>query len=239
MTKQVAAVAYGLRPSERQRLAAVPGVEPVFLANDGDCPSIRRLRDFQDVVARWPGDTPVAHWDAGDIIFQSSLEPLWALVRAHPDRLLAVREPCAYPENPAVSEWTLSIHDPSARTFAFDLLSTRPFLNGGFAAGTARAMLDFLVEADRLLHSPALLGTSDWGDQTTLNLYCHSDPERWKEIPETWNYTIHQRDEHEYRMREDGRFETRRGEPIAVVHGNCRSLDGLLFPRLVASKAWT
>ena len=39
----------------------------------------------------------------------------------------------------------LSIHDPSARKFAFDLLSTRPFLNGGFAAGTARAMLDYLV----------------------------------------------------------------------------------------------
>ena len=34
----VTAVAYGLWPSERQRLAAIPGVEPVFLANDGDCP---------------------------------------------------------------------------------------------------------------------------------------------------------------------------------------------------------
>ena len=70
--------------------------------------------------------------------------------------------------------WTLTIRDPAARRRAFDLLSTRPFLNSGFAAGTARTLLAYLREADRLLHSSDLLGTADWGDQTALNLYCYS-----------------------------------------------------------------
>lgn len=231
----VTAVAYGLWPRERRKLVAAPGVEAVFLDGAGDSPSIRRLRDFQDVIARWPDETPVAHWDAGDVIFQAPLEPLWRLVGDRPERLLAVREPSAHPENTAVAEWTLSIHDPPAREYAFGLLSRRPVLNGGFAAGTARAMLGYLREADRLLHSRALRGTSDWGDQTVLNLYCHSRPERWEEIPDTWNFTIYQRDGRDYRIGGDGRFETARGEPIAVVHGNAGTLDWRLFAGLISS----
>jgi hypothetical protein len=232
----VTALAYGLWPTEQRSLAAIAGVEPVFLDENGVAPAIRRLHDFQAVVARWPDETPVAQWDAGDVVFQASLEPLWELVRGCPDRILAVREPARHPENRAVAEWTLSIRDPEARRFAFDLLSPRPFVNAGFVAGTAHAMMEFLGEADRLLHSPALIGTSDWGDQTALNLYCHTYPERWKEVPEGWDYTIYQRDQREYGVGADGRFETASGEPIRVVHGNAGTLDWLLLPRLAAAR---
>jgi hypothetical protein len=231
----VTAVAYGLWPSEQNALEAIPGLEPVFLDDAGVSPAIRRLCDLQRIIAGWPGDTPVAHWDAGDIIFQGSLRPLWKLVEDHPDRILVVREPAGYPENPAVADWTLSIHDPEARRFAAGLLFTRPFLNAGFVAGTGRAVLTYLREADHLLHSPALRGTTDWGDQMALNLYCHGGPERWSEVPEGWNYCVNQRDAREFRLGRDGRFVSARGEPIAVVHGNAQSLKGLSFGRLVAS----
>src|SRR6202044_2386976 len=113
---------------------------------------------------------------------QNRLTALWTLVRSHPGQLLAVREPVAFPRNPAVRAWTMSIHDPQARRRAFPLLSSRPFLNSGFAAGTAQALRAYFREADRLIHSPDLRGSTDWGDQTALNLYCHSDPRRWHEV---------------------------------------------------------
>jgi hypothetical protein len=233
----VTVVAYGLWPSERSVLEGIPGLEPVFLDDDGTVPAIRRLRDFQYVVARWPEATPMAHWDAGDMIFQGSLGPLWSLVNDHPDRILAVREPAGYPENPAVVDWTFSIHDPAARRLAFELISTRPFLNGGFVAGTARSLLAYLREADRLLHSPALQGTTDWGDQMALNLYCHTRPERWTEAPEGWNYTLYQRQNGEYRLDANGRFVSKRGDPIAVVHGNARTLKAYSLSRHLSTRS--
>jgi len=228
----VTAVAYGLSPTQQRRLAAAPGVEAVLHSGTMVHPAIRRLRDFQDVIAGWPEDTPVAYWDAGDVVFQDRLGPLWELVQLHPDKLLAVREPSGHPENGAVASWTLSIDDAEAREFAFGLLSSRPFLNSGFAAGTARAMLGYLREADTLRHSKALQGTLDWGDQLALNLYCHSVPERWHEAPQGWNYCMCMRDPRHYRLRLQGRIESTRGEPIHVVHGNDRSLYRIGFPIL-------
>jgi Glycosyl transferase family 2 len=223
----VTAVAYGLRPSERRLLAATPRVEVLALPSNGVGTPIRRLRDFQDVVARWPADTPVAYWDAGDVVFQDRLSGLWDLVRAHPDRLLAVREPYSYPQNPAVVEWTCTITDPEGRRRTFALLAKNPFLNSGFAAGTARALLRYLVEAHRLRHSSALRGTADWGDQTALNLYCHADPRRWLGIDEGWNYCLFMRNRGAYRVRPDGRVEGRSGQPLHVVHGNAKTLRKL------------
>jgi len=196
----------------------------VGLPVNGVMPPVRRLRDFQGVVAGWPSETPVAYWDAGDVIFQGRLGPLWGLVRADPDRLLAVPEPLAHPENTAVARWTLSVRDPEARRRAFGLLSARPFLNSGFAAGTAGTVLRYLREADRLLHSADLLGTTDWGDQTALNLYCHTDPGRWREAPETWNYCVLNRTRGAWRVRPDGRIVAPGGEPIVAAHGHARSL---------------
>src|SRR3712207_9120729 len=65
-----------------------------------------RVRDFPRVIERWPDDTPVAYWDAGDVLFQGRLAPLWDLVRAHPEKVLAAREPVAIGASPAIVPWT-------------------------------------------------------------------------------------------------------------------------------------
>jgi hypothetical protein len=228
----VTVVGYGLYPSEQRVLASLPGVEVVPLAVNGVMPPVRRLSDFQPLLASWPAETPVAYWDAGDVLFQARLEPLWHQVAASPRRILAVREPKGYPENRAVSQWTLSIRDPAARRRAFALLSTRPFLNSGFAAGTAASLLAYFREAERLGNSAELRGTSDWGDQTALNLYCHGAPSRWREIEEGWNYCLHDRQPREVRVLPDGRLASRFGTPIHVAHGNARSLHKLALSSL-------
>ena len=223
----VTTVVYGLYPSERAVLSGLPGVEVFALPFSGVLPPVRRLQDFQTVLERWRAETPVAYWDAGDVVFQSELTALWDTVRAHPDQLLAVREPSSHPQNGAVAAWTLSIADAEARERAFRLLSQRPFLNSGFAAGTAGALLAYLREAHLLLHSPALRGSSDWGDQTALNLYCHSTPEAWHEVEEGWNFCMHDRRPGELRIGPNGHVISRRGTPIHVVHGNAHSLHRL------------
>lgn len=225
----VTAVAYGLFPSELRVLACQPNVEIRPLPANGVAPPIRRLRDFQDVVARLPSNTPVAYWDAGDVVFQDSLTGLWQEAAAHPDKLLAVREPKGHPHNRAVAAWTLSIRNSEARRRTFALLSQRPFLNSGFAAGTAATMLSYLREADRLRAGPDLAGSADWGDQTALNLFCHSSPARWRETQEGWNYCLHDRRPGEVVVGMRGRFLSRRGTPVRVVHGNARSMDRLLM----------
>ncbi|MHB8973097.1 MAG: glycosyltransferase family A protein [Pirellulaceae bacterium] len=228
--EEVVAIGYGLYPSE-QRLNGLDRVRQVVYPVNGQLPPVRRLLDFQDVLRELPPHTPVAYWDAGDVIFQSSLANLWAEVRRHPDRLLAVREPKGHPENRAVARWTLSIRDGAARRAAFDLLTQRPFLNSGFAAGTARVMLEYLREAHRMLHSAALAGTTDWGDQTALNLYCHMHPERWQEIDEGWNYCVHDREPREVVVRPTGEIVSQRGASIRVAHGNALSLRQFGFLR--------
>jgi hypothetical protein len=223
----VTVLGYGLYPSERRVLGQLHHVEVVSLSVNGVMPPVRRLRDFRPILAEWPEDTPVAYWDAGDVVFQSNLTPLWQIVASHPDRLLAVAEPKGHPDNIAVYGWTRTIHDPQARQRAFQLLSTNPFLNSGFAAGTAGTMLRYFSEADRLLHSKELRGTADWGDQTALNLYCHSDPNRWLQIEEGWNYCAHDRPRGEIHVRPDGRIVTASGTPVYVAHGNAKSLRKL------------
>ena len=54
---------------------------------------VRRLHDFARLTAELAGDTPVAYWDVGEVLFQDSLKPLWNLVAANPGKLLAVAEP--------------------------------------------------------------------------------------------------------------------------------------------------
>ncbi len=39
-----------------------------------------------------------------------------------------------------------------------------PFLNSGFAAGSAATMMNYFAEAMRLRSSSELRGTTDWGD---------------------------------------------------------------------------
>jgi hypothetical protein len=217
-SEMVTAVTSGLFPSERKSLARMPGVEVIVAPNDGH-PARRRLRDFQHAVARWPADTPVAYWDAADIVFQNRIAPLWDLVRTYPDRLLAVTETIQFRESTTCWRWTATIEDREARARALDLFRDCQTINSGFAAGTARTMLSYLQEADRLLNSPALHGTGDWGDQTAMNLYCRSNPHTWMEIPRGWNYCLLGLRPGEFRISPDGRTERLDGKPLHVVHG--------------------
>lgn len=225
--EQVTAVVYGLYPSERQSLMREPNIDILPRPPSKTSPSRLRVKDFQSIIERLPAQTPVAHWDAGDVIFQGSLQPLWRTVRANPNKLLAVREPQPFSANVVATDWTLSIRDPAARRKTLELFRQRPVLNAGFAAGTAQAMLDYLRFAAPAWHSPALAGSTDWGDQTVFNLYCHRHPDRWLEIEESWNYCLAGRGQREAYWDEQGRIANQRGTPIAVAHGNARTLPRL------------
>ncbi len=227
--ERVIAVAYGLYPSERRQIERLHNVELVALANNGVAVPIRRLLDFQAPIERLPPGSVVAFWDAGDVIIQDSLSDLWCLTRQNPDRLLVAAEPFCHPENAAVADWTLSIHDPESRERAFELLAPRPVLNAGFAAGAVPAMLRYLQGAHELRHSKAMRGTADWGDQTAMNIYCHSDPSRFLTVDDRWNYCLCGRRRGEVRLLSEGQFVRESGGPISVVHGNGRTLNPYAF----------
>src|SRR5262249_25104495 len=82
----LAAVTYGLHPGERSLLEAA-GLEIVAKPMNGVSSALRRLHDFQEIVRHWPPETPVAYWDAGDVLFHGSLAPLWDMVRQTPAKL--------------------------------------------------------------------------------------------------------------------------------------------------------
>ena len=222
--QDVITVGYGLYPSEVRLLQGLPGVNVIAKPANGQMPPVRRLKDFERITASLDAGTPVAYWDASDVIFQGSLDPLWKMTHTYAGKLLAVREPLGYPYNVAITGWTRSIVNPQMRRRAFELMAANPFLNSGFAAGTAETMRTYFAEASRLRTSPELRGTTDWGDQTALNLYCHSDASRWQEIAEDWNYCVHDRRAGEVHVTPNGRVVTRSQTPIQVVHGNARSL---------------
>ena len=222
--QEVIVVGFGLYPSEIGVLSNTVGVRVVPKAVNGQMAPVRRLRDFHEIVSDMEPATPVAYWDASDVIFQGNLGPLWKLTQDYPDKLLAVREPRGYPDNAAIVGWTRSISDQQMSQRAFELFAMHPFLNSGFGAGTAAALRNYFAEATRLRSSDELRGTSDWGDQTAMNLYCHSDTSRWHEIPQSWNYCVHDRPDGEVHVTPDGRIVDRSQTPIHVVHGNARSL---------------
>jgi len=227
----VSAVTYGLYPSEIARLSAMPGVEVHPHRVDGRMAPIRRLEDFAGLTSTFAPQTPIAYWDCADVFFQGSLDPLWEEARRRPDLILAAREPKSYPDNPAIEEWTRTIHDYQARRKAFQLLSQNPFLNSGFVAGLAGPMHSYFQSASRSMSGPDLAGTLDWGDQTALNFYCHSHPHRWHEVEVGWNYCVHDR-YGEIALEMDGRVKSRKGEPVYVVHGNARSFRHLALSYL-------
>jgi hypothetical protein len=221
--QHVTAYAYGLYPSERSRLSRLERVELRHKPFNGVMPPIRRVDDFAEAISEWNPATPVAYWDVADVWFQDSLDELWLCVRNHPRLLHAVAEPKGYPHNAVIPAWSLSIIDASQRRKAFELLRANPFLNSGFAAGTAKTMLRYFREAGEYRRSPRLRGTTDWGDQMGLNLYCHRDPSRWRSIDPRWNYCVHDRPFGAVQIRH-GRVIDTRGHQVSVVHGNARSL---------------
>jgi hypothetical protein len=221
--EQVLAVGYGLYPSEANALSRMQNVRIEAARNNGQMVPVRRLHDFARLTEGLTADTPVAYWDVADVIFQDSLKPLWGLVAQNPKRLLAVAEPKGYPFNAVIPAWSLSIRDPASRARAFALLKSNPFLNSGFAAGSAAAMHAYFRRGEAMLNGPELLGTADWGDQMALNIYCHSEPSRWKSIDQRWNYCVHDRSAGEVFIAA-GRVCSRRHPNLAVIHGNARSL---------------
>jgi hypothetical protein len=220
----VIALAMGLYPSERRRLLHLPRVKPFFRRDSGAFVGRQRLQAFQDILGTLPPETAIAYWDAGDVIFQGRLKPLWELVERCPDKVLAAREPAGYPENSAVAGWTETIADPTARRRARELLYNNPFLNAGFMAGTAQTLLSYCRMAAGWYRSSMLAGTADPGDQLALNLYCHSHPEDWQEVDQGWNYCLCHRNPKSVYRSEAGRYVDVDGFPIHVVHGNGGSL---------------
>ncbi len=223
----VTAIAYGLYPSEQARLSTIRGVQWDFQTYNGHMVPIRRLYDFARHLAKEDAHTPVAYWDVADVVFQDTLSDLWSDVRSTPGLVRAVVEPKSYPENKVIAPWCLSIRHPGYRQQAFQLLKRRPFLNSGFAAGTADAMLHYFRRAHSMRHGPELSGSTDWGDQMCLNLYCHMHPSKWQPIDQRWNYCVHDRSAGEVVIGAHGRVYSRRGQPIAAAHGNARSLRQL------------
>ncbi len=220
----VTAVGYGLYPSQERNLRRLPQVTVRSLNWPKDSVPKSRLRDFQQAIAGLPPQTPVAYWDAGDVLFQGSLQPLWQTIQRHPNDLAVVREPFAHPENRVIAQWTLSIHDPHARQRAFDLLSRRPHFNAGFAAATAAVLRGYFQQADRLMHSSAMRGSTDWGDQIAMNLYCHTRDGGWREVAEAWNYCLCGRDPDSFSVGGDGRLTDHRGAPVVAIHGNAGTI---------------
>ncbi|MFO0949821.1 MAG: hypothetical protein U0835_01450 [Isosphaeraceae bacterium] len=231
--ERVTAYAYGLSASERRMLEGTPGVDPVFRTDVGVNPAVGRLHDFREATEALPGGTPVAYWDAADVKFQARLAPLWELVHAHPERVLAARESFGILDNPKATEWVVTIRDPDARVEAFQRLATNPYLNSGFVAGTAGTLARYFREADRLVHSPALAGSTDWGDQTALNLYCHTDPSRWREVERGWNFALCRLRPGDIHLLHDGTVIAADGTPVHVAHGNAKML-----PQVELSHLW-
>lgn len=227
----VTAVTYGLERQLAEKLGALHRVEVIRLPASRFPPARDRLRGFQHALAQWHPQTPVAYWDAGDVWFQSRLQPLWKLVRQHPRHLLVAREAISHPENKAVAGWTLSIRDGTTRRAAFALLSNRPFFNAGFAAGTAATMLRYLQYARRLRESTRLEGTRDRWDQMTFNLYCHANPSVYKEVERGWNFCLFGLNRRDLRRQSNGLISAADGTPVHVIHGNAGTFDRFLPTR--------
>ncbi|EMI19486.1 Glycosyl transferase, family 2 domain protein [Rhodopirellula maiorica SM1] len=220
----VIAVTYGLYPSEIRRLTQLSNVHVVARPSNGTMVPVRRLHEFAEITGRLPAEAAVAYWDVSDVVFQTQLDTLWQSVAIRPDVVHAVIEPKGYPDNAVIPAWSLSIHDPGHRRNAFELLKRNPFLNSGFAAGTAATLHRYFSAADRMRTGPELAGTTDWGDQMGLNLYCHQQPHRWHAADEGWNYCVHDRSVGEVAVSPEGLVISRRTGKIPVVHGNARSL---------------
>jgi hypothetical protein len=216
----VLAFACGLYPSEQRTVASLTGVQLIHLAPNGVHIALRRLLEFQRPLERLPPRTPVAYWDAGDVIFQDRLSDLWSLVDANPDRLLITAEKAGRFVTSVIDNWISFIADAGARRAASELMFGRPFFNSGFIAGTAATMLRYLKAGDALLHSTALRGVKHWGDQMAANLYCHNDPSNYLEVDDRWNYCLAARQSDEVWLLPDGRFIGQDKKAIAVVHGN-------------------
>ena len=153
------------------------------------------------------------------------------LYRKNPDKLLVAREPASHPESPTIAAWTRDIIDSASRREVRHLLYPSSWLNGGFVAGTAGALLKYFRTVANWYDSPRLAGSQNKGDQLALNVYCHSHPEAWHEVAESWNYCLCRRDLTTVFRGGNGKYVDVRGVPIYVVHGNGQKLNTVTIRR--------
>ena len=235
--ERVTVLGYGLGQWQRRLLRQHPNVDGVVaLPATTLSPGVARLEAFSRVLAEMQPDTPVAYWDAGDVLFQAPLAPLWSEIGRQPDRLLVVREPKPHPVDSILRAWASRIRDVTIRRQAYHVMSHLPFFNGGFAAGTARSLARYTAFGTDFLRRTGLISLPP-ADQVALNYFCHTHPECWSEVEDGWNYCLYLRDRSSYRWvpgteGENGgqasptpRLERADGRPVYIVHGNGGSLE--------------
>lgn len=220
----VIALTYGLYPSERRTLERLPNLELLAFDKDPQShPAWRRYADFQCALRGLPAATPVAYWDAGDIVFQNRLDEIWSTVRRNPCKLLLTRELLGHGENEAVYEWFDEMTNAEHREKVRSALGSAPVFNSGFLASTASHLTATLKDLDHIMKS--MMDGPKWGkDQLALNYYHATQADACQEIDNAWNFTLCTRDPNELVVGDDGRAERSQGKPVHVIHGNDSTL---------------
>lgn len=216
------AVTYGLRDKQVRSLNRLKNVRthPQPFTVNRICRN--RMLGFQLVLRDLGPSTPVAYWDAGDVLFQTALDPVWDIVRDDPELLHVVEEPLAFEENPGQQDWIQSISNPEIRRHVFSLLTGKPVVNGGFIASSAGRLLSYFEAANQLINGD-LLGAGG-GDQVVLNTYRYTFSEQFRIIDETWNYCLVGRSGRHCKVRQGKYIDVLKGREVAVVHGNAGTL---------------
>lgn len=221
----VHAVTYGLRNKDIAKLESFADVICYQLPYSTEPVCKSRMRGFQVPLNSLNPATPVAYWDAGDVLFQGSLDPLWQTVRENSQRLLVTEEPPPWSKNPGHQAWINHIHDPTHRATVLGLLGGKQIINGGFIGGTAGRLKTYFERAARLSDGP-LLGAGGGADQVTLNFCKYQLPKDFMVVDDVWNYCLLGRSGRDCKVRNGRYVRVSDGKPVAVVHGNSQSLSG-------------
>lgn len=224
----VHAVTYGLRAKDVRWLSRFPNVlcYPQPYTTTAICRA--RMSGFQAVLGNICPKTPLAYWDAGDVLFQRPLDPLWHIVQADPTKLLVTEEPLPWPKNATQRLWVQQIHSLKNRRKTQQLLHDKPVVNGGFIAGTAGMMKTYFESACRLI-SVKLKGAGG-GDQVVLNCCRYASPEKFRVIDDTWNFCLFGRSRWACRVQSGRYVSLPTRKPVAVVHGNAATLFRMSDP---------
>jgi len=219
----VVAVTYGLPRDLNRELARIQNVRIVAKPKPQTHPSIHRLVPFREITADLPPTTKVGIWDAGDVLFQSSLEALWELLETSPKQVHVCRESLSQPIQRALQRWIWNVRSPHSQAWLRKISRNKDFLNAGGLAGTAAAMHEYYSLAVPLLDSPILHGTGGW-DQMALNvLQWHFRPDLFKLMDEDWNYCMNARSDSEFSIVGRRIYLKKERRLIPVVHANGHS----------------
>lgn len=218
----VHAITYGLREKHVKYLRSVHGVQVYPQPHSALRVCRNRMLGFQFALRKICPQSPVAYWDAGDVLFQRSLEPLWNEIRSMPRKLLVTEEPLSYSGNTGHQIWVKSIIKPSVRQQVFALLSEKPVVNGGFIGGTAERLLEYMTGADREI--VGRLRGAGGGDQVVLNVCRYEQPDAFHITSDTWNYCLCGRSGRDCKVQQGKYVDTRSNQVVAVVHGNAATL---------------